>query len=163
MLNNAFRRLITVPHSTIAMTNGQEIRHIFPKHDLDHGCRVTRWQKWGTWNVQQSRHCHKHQRTHRHRRRDLTREYHASRWYTVFSFSASLVTGTSNHRCPALLKKRWSRLDFSLKERYTFPPWRNWTHLRASGLTISNNSDNSSDASVFRREVQHQALRVGIR
>ena len=44
---NALRRLITVPHTTIATTNGQEIRHIFLKNDLDHTVAVTQGGKSG--------------------------------------------------------------------------------------------------------------------
>ena len=42
---NALRKLITVPHTTIATTNGQETRHIFLKNDLDHTVDVPKGGK----------------------------------------------------------------------------------------------------------------------
>ena len=39
--------MITVPHTTIATTNGQETRHIFLKNDLDHTVDVTKGEKSG--------------------------------------------------------------------------------------------------------------------
>ena len=52
---NAFRQLITVLHQTIPTTNGQEIRHILLKNDLEHSVAVTLGGKsgrLGTFNSQ---------------------------------------------------------------------------------------------------------------
>ena len=52
---SAFRELITVLHPTIATTNGQEIRHILLKNDLENSVAVTLGGKigrLGTFNSQ---------------------------------------------------------------------------------------------------------------
>lgn len=102
---NALRKLITVPHTTIATTNGQETRHIFLKNDLDHTVVVTKGGKSGRLGT-----------SNRQEIAMGTKEFidivtgdlvRKVTQVTVVSFSGSLVTGMSKPTIRSPSGKRW--------------------------------------------------------